>query len=299
MFNDVRGPMPKDADVLVIDDDPYFTEFVKNLLADHGGYHVVQAHTVEEALERVSETGFKLVIMDLKMPPGSFFSERETGGGLKTGLALAREMKRRLPGARLILNTGGMDLDVEAWFAGDPSVTFLYKTPDPRPLLRKIKSILDPDNYRLVPFIVHGRDRAAVLELKAFLQNRLGFAEPIVLSEMPSGGRTVMEKFEHYASQTDVVFALVTPDDEGHLSGAPQTVQYRARQNVVFELGYFLGYLRRQSGRVFLLQKGPAEIPSDLAGIVYIDISNGIEAAAEQIRRETADLVKQTGRVSA
>ncbi len=134
------------------------------------------------------------------MPPGSRFNLIETAGGHKTGIALAREIKRRLPGTPLVINTGEADREMEAWFAPDPAVTFLYKTPDPRPLLRKIQSILDPSLHRLVPFIVHGRDRVAILELKTFLHGRLGFAEPIVLSEMPSEGRTVIEKFEHYSS---------------------------------------------------------------------------------------------------
>src|SRR5450755_2187448 len=91
--------MPKNAaDVLVIDDDHFFTSFVANLLADHGGYTVVQAHTVDEALECISESIFKLVIMDVKMPPGNHFNTIETAGGHKTGIALARELKRRLPG---------------------------------------------------------------------------------------------------------------------------------------------------------------------------------------------------------
>ncbi len=276
--------------ILVIDDDQFFANFIANLLGDHGGYNVVQAHTVDDALKCVAHTSFKLIIMDLKMPPGEQFNSLQTAGGYKTGIALAREFKRRVPEAKLIIHTGVIDRDLEAWFAGDTSITFLYKLPDSGPLLRKVKSILNPVVHRPLAFIVHGRDEAAVLELKLFLQNRLGFAEPIVLSAMPSGGRTLMEKFEHYASQADIVFALVTPDDMGRLAEPAGKPKHRARQNVIFEVGYFLGYLKRQSGRIILLHKGDVEIPSDLAGIVYIDISSGIEAASEQIRRELTQL---------
>ena len=54
---------------------------------------------------------------------------------------------------------------------------------------------------------------------------------------------------------------------------------------MIFELGYFHGLMRRQSGRIILLYKGGLEIPSDLSGITYIDITHGIEAAGEEIRR--------------
>ena len=59
----------------------------------------------------------------------------------------------------------------------------------------------------------------------------------------------------------------------------------RARQNVIFELGYFIGKLGRKSGRVILLLKGMVDIPSDLNGILYIHIDNGIQEAGEEIRK--------------
>ena len=73
------------------------------------------------------------------------------------------------------------------------------------------------------------------------------------------------------------VFVLLTPDDEVVNPGAPESGTRRARQNVILELGFFLGRLGRESGKILLLHKGPIEIPSDIAGIEYIDITNGIE----------------------
>ena len=58
---------------------------------------------------------------------------------------------------------------------------------------------------------------------------------------------------------------------------------------MILELGFFLGKLQRQSGKVILLYKGSLDIPSDISGIIYIDISSGINAAGEQIRKEIAD----------
>jgi predicted nucleotide-binding protein len=83
---------------------------------------------------------------------------------------------------------------------------------------------------------------------------------------------------------------MMTPDDVARKVGGTADA-LRARQNVVFELGYFYGKLGRRSGRVILLHKGGLEIPSDIAGVVYIDISNGIEASGESIRRELRELL--------
>jgi predicted nucleotide-binding protein len=110
-------------------------------------------------------------------------------------------------------------------------------------------------------FIVHGRDEGPREAVARFLE-RLEF-EPIILHEQANQGRTVIEKIEAYS---DVGFAviLLTPDDEGGLKGeAPQP---RARQNVLLELGYFLGHLKRH--RVCTLKLGDVEIPSDWRGVV-------------------------------
>lgn len=134
-------------------------------------------------------------------------------------------------------------------------------------------------------FIVHGRDSATMLEVKNYLQNTLGLPEPVVLHERPSRGRTIIEKFEDHASEADGAIVLLTPDDRWIESGTDDELR-RARQNVVFELGFFYGQFGRRSGRVLVLHKGKIDLPSDIHGVVYIDITGGVAAAGEQIRQE-------------
>lgn len=140
-------------------------------------------------------------------------------------------------------------------------------------------------NMSLRSFIVHGLDRQLLLELKDYIQNHLGWPEPTVLIQQPNLGLTVIEKFEKYASSIDIVFVLISPEDLGEGGRS-----VRARQNVVFELGFFVGKFGRASGRVVLLGRGELEIPSDLHGVTYVDISNGVVAAGEHIRREVSAL---------
>lgn len=118
-------------------------------------------------------------------------------------------------------------------------------------------------------FLVHGHDDAARETVARFLE-RLEL-RVIILHEQPNLGRTIIEKFE---TNSDVSFAVVllTPDDKGcsaHLN--PEEARFRARQNVVFELGYFIGKLGRN--RVCALHKGALELPSDYQGIVYVSMS--------------------------
>ena len=87
--------------------------------------------------------------------------------------------------------------------------------------------------------------------------------------EQPNQGRTIIEKYEQSAAEVGFAVVLMTPDDMGAAVSSDVQNQ-RARQNVIFELGYFAGKLGR--GRVCLLRKGNVEIPSDLFGVVYTDM---------------------------
>ncbi len=119
-------------------------------------------------------------------------------------------------------------------------------------------------------FVIHGRNNEAKETVARFLQN-LGLT-PVILHEQPNQGRTIIEKFERHA-QVGFAVALLTPDDVGALKNEEKNLKPRARQNVVFELGYFLGRLGRE--RVCALTKGNVELPSNYDGVVYISLDDG------------------------
>ena len=117
-------------------------------------------------------------------------------------------------------------------------------------------------------FIVHGRDDGTRETVARFVE-RLGL-KPVILAEQASEGRTIIEKFEAHA-EVGYAVVLLTADDVGALKG--ENLQPRARQNVIFELGFFSGKLGRK--RVCALTRGKPEIPSDYAGVVYIAMDSG------------------------
>jgi predicted nucleotide-binding protein len=120
-------------------------------------------------------------------------------------------------------------------------------------------------------FLVHGHDERVRETVARFLE-KLDL-ECVILHEQPNKGRTIIEKFEDYA---DVAFAVVllTPDDQGGLAGGPSESQKtRARQNVLLELGFFLGALGRSC--VCALYVEGVEIPSDYSGVLFLPLDNG------------------------
>ena len=116
-------------------------------------------------------------------------------------------------------------------------------------------------------FIVHGHDTAFKGEVTRFVQT-LGY-KPVVLHEQANKGKTIIEKYEAH-SDVERAIVLLTPDDRGR-SNYARKWQPRARQNVIFEMGYFMGKLGRTC--VICINKG-IEKPSDIDGIVYISDKN-------------------------
>ena len=114
-------------------------------------------------------------------------------------------------------------------------------------------------------FVVHGHDEA-LKEKVARLLEKQGL-EAIILSERANKGKTIIEKFEEN-SDVGAAICLFTGDDIGKEKS--ETVEkQRARQNVVYEAGYFMGKLGRE--RVIMLVDEGIDLPSDLQGVVYTD----------------------------
>jgi len=100
-------------------------------------------------------------------------------------------------------------------------------------------------------FVVYGHDVQAKEQLEVML--RRWNINPIFLDQLPSEGQTIIEKLEKYRSQAGFAVVLATPDDEGHTAGQSCNKAFRARQNVVLELGMMLALLGRQ--RIAILIK--------------------------------------------
>jgi CheY-like chemotaxis protein len=279
--------------VLIVEDDHFYASRISELLQDQG----IEALVVRSAQEAVAADLIKFdgAIIDVMLPndnQASGISLEESRGGFFTGIAVARRLLQKNPALPIVILSSDVHSSEAAAWALQKSIPFVSKYDGYHSLLQSLKQLrILSGEVAPLSFIVHGHDSSAVLELKNYIQNTLKWQQPIVLREQPSSGKTLIEKFEEYARTVDWVFVLLTPDDMV-VEGGSNDEKRRSRQNVIFELGFFYGALERRSGRILLLHKGPVEIPSDISGIVWIDISNGISYAGEEIRRE---VTKQMG----
>lgn len=132
------------------------------------------------------------------------------------------------------------------------------------PPAKTVAPISYEDNGNI--FIVHGHN-TSVLQSVARTIEKLGL-RPIILHEQANSGKTIIEKFEAH-SNVGFAIILLTDDDEGKLKTDIE-LKSRARQNVVLELGYFIGKLGRD--RVLPLHSEGVELPSDIHGLLYVPI---------------------------
>jgi predicted nucleotide-binding protein len=117
-------------------------------------------------------------------------------------------------------------------------------------------------------FIIHGHDEGTKEKVARFLEKIE--LKPIILHEKPNEGQTIIEKFEKHSLDVGFAIALLTPDDVGNSKLYKENLNYRARQNVILELGFFIGKLGRK--RVCAMLGKDVEIPSDYSGILYISL---------------------------
>jgi len=134
-------------------------------------------------------------------------------------------------------------------------------------------------------FVVYGHDTHAKTELEAML--RRWDLEPLILDQLPSEGQTGIEKLEEYTAG-DVQFAVVlaTPDDEGYARDKEDENRFRARQNVVLELGLLLAKLGRSRVAILLKDQEHMERPSDIQGLIYIPFNDNVDEGKVLLAKE-------------
>lgn len=138
-------------------------------------------------------------------------------------------------------------------------------------------------------FLVHGRQRDSADVVARFV-SQLGL-EPVILDEQANEGRTILEKLEANAEDVGFAIVLLQADDygrgpdEGEWPDGPN----RARQNVILELGFFVGKIGR--ARVAALVEPSVEQPSDILGLAYIAFDNSWQLRlARELKHAFPDL---------
>jgi len=278
--------------VLLLDDDDLEAQAVRDALVQHFpqvGVDIIRTELeFRERLEAILSAPPDLIILDMMVrwsdegskpstPPNELGDFPSYRSGLRCHRLLAQnERTKNIP---TILYTVLERGDIAEELRNMPqNVVYLKKDSDLSSLLRLIRSLVQLKSQMVFSaksavqkvFLVHGHDEEAKETAARFIE-KLGLVA-IILGEQTSAGRTIIEKFEKH-SEVSFALVLLTPDDVCAVKGELDRSKPRARQNVIFELGYFLGKLGRE--RVCALYKGEVEIPSDYNAVIYIPMDVG------------------------
>ena len=164
------------------------------------------------------------------------------------------------------------EIYLSSWESGKNQLVNLISTmeeelrlfPTPSPIVKTQVTANDSCDV----FVVHGHDEA----MKQSVARTLSILNlnPLILHEKPNTGRTIIEKFTDYAN-VNFAIVLLSPDDIGRPRNSDQIDEKtRARQNVVFELGYFIGKLGRERVIALYRQEHNFEMPSDFSGVLFV-----------------------------
>lgn len=269
---EAEGPAMGKAKILFAENNPYYLNSQKELL-ERDGYFVFPATNPTRARQVLEEERIDLAIIDIGLEGEDDKPEDDKPGDI-SGLLLAKETA---PSLRKIILTQHREVEyVKEALKQDKqghsaAVNYVLKDEGYEKLLRAVRAAL---GLREV-FVVHGHDEAAKETVARFME-KLGL-RTIILHEQPNRGRAIIEKFEEY-SNVGFAVVLLTPDDLGRPRNEAGDGRPRARQNVIFELGYFIGKLGRS--KVCALYKEGVEvpgveIPSDYLGVLYLPMDSG------------------------
>lgn len=256
--------------ILLIDDEINFSQKLIEFLYNKGHFTVYFDEVIDAYDYINEERTYDLAIIDLMLPP-DFKDE-----GLHL-LEKIRELYSKLPIIMISQKNEKMTSIVDRAFS-----IGIHKFLDKNEstfwidISNTIKEIEKKMNDRI--FISHGHNELLKYKLKDFVQNHL-LKEPLILSEMPNNGLTVVEKLEDASKLCNMAIVLLTKDDETKDGGL------RARQNVIHEIGFFQGKYGRD--KVVLLCEQGVEIFSNISGILRIEFSaEHFEQVYEDLRRE-------------
>lgn len=163
-----------------------------------------------------------------------------------------------------------------------PPVPSAKASPIAATIAEELRSAKRPDAKKSGPpdsvFLVHGHDSVAVSDVEVHL-TELG-VKTFILSRVGGAAQSLLQKFLESAADAKFAIVILSADDLGasriqyDAEGvADRALQFRARQNVILELGFFYGLLGWEN--VFVLYRPPDKVypnferPSDIDGVVF------------------------------
>ena len=117
--------------ILLVDDEPHFASgFATAVEYALPGTSVVWVSGVDDAVEKLKQDKFKLMILDVAMPSGEIFDDVETLGGRRTGVLFAQYVRTHFPELPVLVCSAHIAFQFDKEFYIKNGIVFLAKRPD-------------------------------------------------------------------------------------------------------------------------------------------------------------------------
>lgn len=155
-------------------------------------------------------------------------------------------------------------------FNGADLEYFNKNSSQPGYIIKCIKNYFDTEKKRIFNnvFIVYGHNSEMRFSVEDYIKSIQ--LNSIDLFLQSSGGlHSVFDALNECVNSAECAIVLLSADDIV-LDKDDLQIKYRARQNVIFEMGLFAGHLGRDKVIVLYEEHAKFELPSDVSGIFYI-----------------------------
>ena len=161
--------------------------------------------------------------------------------------------------------------DLRVIFNGAQLDYFNKHNSTPKQIAQYIKNFFDTGKERIYNnvFVVYGHNPQMRSSVEDYLKTQ--GLKSIDLFENSTGGiQSVFDALNNCSDTAECAIILLSADDIVLDKENLQFV-YRARQNVIFEMGLFAGHLGKDKAIVLYEKNNKFEFPSDITGIFYIE----------------------------
>lgn len=261
--------------ILIVEDDENWCKYWEELLSLMG-CKCYFANNWKDALDKLINKGADRLILDLHL-----------GCGIEDGLFLLDLMSERDIYVPTMVVSYSADLQCTKINCYDYS--FVSEVISKNRIVKvkeSFKRFLDNKKGIKMEqvakiFLIFGHNREQFKRIKKILYDMRTM--PVYLEREADTGKTIIELVEKYTDASYAV-ALMTNDDCCYPTKTPDKTYFRARQNVIFEIGYI--YARLGRGHLMFLKEDGVELPSDIAGIRYHLLSKSDTEIQIELSRE-------------
>lgn len=137
-----------------------------------------------------------------------------------------------------------------------------------------IKNYFDTGKERIFNniFVVYGHNHSMKSSVENYIKS-LGINSIDLFNQSSGGIQSIFDALSECANFAECSIVLLSADDIV-LDTDNLQILYRARQNVIFEMGLFAGHLGKNKVIVLYENHAKFEFPSDISGVFYIEYDN-------------------------